>query len=237
VLGPLAQAIRTADDATKQKMKDATGGAMKGMQSLVDELSRMKNNVSVDTIKNLVLDEGLFCNGDTSRIVSAITGAGLKPDAGFLSALAPPDKPGKHFFMEVGFSVASAVGLGAQESLSFVTDFGDNTAAFWSYGGGITTNVSAGIFDFVNFYPAASLDDFGGDITDFSSWNWEVALSGGEIAGGGLTLVFDNQMGVHPEDHRYAPWPLGIGFTLGLSADILPVEGSVAATYSFLLAK
>lgn len=57
--------------------------------------------------------------------------------------------------------------------------------------------------------------------------------SGGASAG--LDLVFDSQMGVHPDQGADRPVPMGIGFSVGLALDILPVDGSAAATYSLPL--
>lgn len=250
----MKKGVKALDDASKKAMTSAANASRVGsMKKYVAELNLMKPRISTDAIKALFSDSERICAGDLSA-VEAKLGEAFRPSAAVLSmgdlrrsnerqgAHGPwsgeelSGGGGGHFFMEIGIVVSSAVGVGAFESLSFVTDFKGNTVALWSYGGGLTTNVKAEIADFVIFYPSVTVDDFGGSISEFSSWNWELSMAGGVIAGGGLTFTYDHQMGVHPELGQSSITPQGIGLTLGLSLDLLPAEGAVAASYAYRIA-
>jgi hypothetical protein len=257
----LSAASKAVDSVTKQAVVEAGKLSREGnLKKYADEALRLKNNLNVESIKKLFTVETV-CHGDMSNIAQALTDMGLKPSASVMSLNEPrnhkrrrqyaweprilartfgPCGSGRaldedrHFYLEVGFSVTAAVGLAATEGLSFVTDFRGNIATLWSYGVGLSTNVKVDALAFFTFYPKISLAEFGKDISDYSAWDWELAFGGGYGGGGGLFVLYDETMGVHPPE-SYGPGAHAAGFTIGVSADILPVDGSLVPGYAYMI--
>lgn len=145
---------------------------------------------------------------------------------------APAETP--HFFMSLGVTGSAAAVAGEQLGVAIVTDFKDNLATVFSMGPQLQSDVALGVVDSVMFYPFTTSDSFGGDISDFSSWSWELGLGGGEGVVGGGAVGYPNDLGISAAS-LYQPRPSAVGVNLGVGAGLLPVALSASATYSMIL--
>jgi hypothetical protein len=155
-------------------------------------------------------------------------------ELGQAAASAAPAATSPHFFMSLGVTGSAAAVVGEQLGVAIVTDFKDSLSTVFSMGPQLQSDVALGVVDSVMFYPFATSDSFGGDISDFSSWSWELGLGGGEGVVGGGAVSFPNDMGASAAT-LYEPRPSGVGVNLGVGLGLLPIAMSASATYSMVL--
>lgn len=197
----------------------------------VDEVARLFKvaNEKADEVKKQVFDDESFCSIDIREVDRDLKKLGIAPEAKKKSAIFLDDihfirqanaGPSKSDFWTISVGVAGHYVIGANVTLTFVTNFNGEGGAFVGLGPELASNLDIGVGVGVQRFGRTTLNNFKG-------WGWGGSASGGpwKIVSAGVDFSFDEKLKV------LQGWGGGVGAGVG----VLPLDVSLGPGYSWRL--
>lgn len=223
------QRNRYQSESERNRLLDQIARDIDGHRHVLPEMKRV---MAVMQAKRPALEAlfspNSFCTLSTAQMNQRLAALGLQPNFPARKAGLLPDglfiRPahaaaGEHFFMGYQIALSGAIGIGAQVSLIFVTDFRGSGGRFLSVGPQLVTNKTISISPIgVQFFPKVGIDSFTG-------WGFGIGVSGGppaKIVGVGADVSFDDRM-------RFQGF--GINGSIGVGA--IPGDVGISAVHAW----